>query len=126
MTVNLKTCFLIPIFIVLILPDFVVSNENKIEEQGIASNKMTWEKMRKKQNFPRINERYSMMIIGPDCPSDTIDPGIIAKNAFDPSVHPELRVIDPYTKKEITWDKMPQFGFIQPGTKPKEKNTKLQ
>jgi len=122
MTVNLKTCFIFSISIVFILPDFAMPNENKIEQQEKTSNKITLEKMRKKKGFPRIDERYSMMIIGPDCHSDTIDPGIIAKNTFDPSVHHELRVIDPYTKREITWDKIPLFGFTQPGIKPKEKN----
>ncbi|MBN1906638.1 MAG: hypothetical protein JW927_16265 [Deltaproteobacteria bacterium] len=113
MLVNLKTCFFISIFIAFILPDFAVSGENKIEEHDKASNKMTLEKKHKKKCRPRIDERYSMMIIGPDCHSEFIDPGIIAKNTFDPNVHAELRIINPYTKHESSGCKKENHGSLQ-------------
>ncbi|NLD37190.1 MAG: hypothetical protein GX654_10005 [Desulfatiglans sp.] len=109
MLVNLKTCFIISIFIVFILPDFAVSGENKIEEQRKSSDKMILEKMHKEKCLPQIDERYSMMIFGLNSHSYLIDPGILAKNTLEPNVHAELRVINPYTKKEITWNRMPCF-----------------
>jgi hypothetical protein len=125
MIINKKTCFTILMFIVFILTGNAVSIENKIEQQKKTSNKLTLKKVQKNKCRPYIDEKYSMIILGKNCHSELIDPGIIAKNAIDPSVHAELRVIDPYTKKEITWDKMPCFGFNKPETMLKDKNYKV-
>ncbi len=103
-----------------------MSGENKIDQQRAPSNKITLAKVRKNKSLPRIDERYSMMIIGPNCHSGPIDPGIIVKKKYDPNIHPELIIIDPYTKKEITRNKGPHFGFIQPEFQPKDKKDEIQ
>lgn len=97
---NMKIYFTLSICWLFILSDFAVSGENKIEQPETSSNKISLAKTLKKKILPWIDERYSMMIIGPDCHSDTIDPGIIAKNTLDPNVHAELLIINPYTKNE--------------------------
>jgi hypothetical protein len=122
---NPKTCFFVFMSFVFIFMDITVSGENNIEQQKNTANKLTFEKRQKNKCLPWVDERYYMMIIGRNCHSDLIDPGIIAKNAYDPSIQHELRVIDPYTKKEITWDKMPCFGFNMPETKLKDKDYKI-
>jgi hypothetical protein len=110
---NPKTCFFIFIIIVFILTGNAESIENKIEKPKKTSNKVTLEKRQKNNCLPLIDERYYMMILGLICHSEIIDPGIIAKNTIDPSGHAELRIIDPYTKKEITGFKMPPNYLIK-------------
>jgi hypothetical protein len=52
---------------------------------------------------------YSMKIIKPN---PSIDNEII-KNTYDPNIDYKLRIINPYTKKEITGNKRPCFSPIQ-------------
>jgi hypothetical protein len=63
----------------------------------------------KRHNLSRTDDKYSMNIIRPN-------PGIdseIVMNTFDPNIDYKLRIIDPYTRKEITGCKGPCFGPFQ-------------
>lgn len=113
MTINSKTYFILFIFIVFIFADITMSGENKIEKQRKSENKITLSKILKKKILPWIDERFSMMIIGPNCHSDRVDPGIIAKNTLDPNAHAELIIINPYTKNESSGCKKENHGSLQ-------------
>ncbi|MGD9161592.1 MAG: hypothetical protein PVG39_24475 [Desulfobacteraceae bacterium] len=121
MAKNQKICFLLSIYFILFLPDIAMSDENNTDQQGVSSNKISMVKMRKKKCLPWIDERYYMMIIGPNCHSDPVDPEIIVKKTYDPNIHHELRIIDPYTKREITGYKGPCFGSFRQKYQPKGK-----
>lgn len=117
MTKNLKTCFVLSICLILFLPGIVVSEEIKKENKKNCLDKAQIKKELKYQSglvIPRAENEYSMKIFRPN---PNIDDKII-KNTFDPNIDYKLRIINPYTKKEITGYKGPFFGFplnkIQP------------
>lgn len=108
MIINRKNCIILSIFIIFFMGGKAMSDEIKKELQP-PKDKDQIKKIFKKGIPPAVpctKGRFSMRIIRPN-------PGIdseIVKNTFDPNIDYKLRIIDPYTGKEITGSKGPCFG----------------
>ena len=108
---KLHVCFTLSICIILFMPGIAASEENKKDLKSNGSGKTQTEKMIKNQPlpvFPWTDNKYSMRIL---IPNPHLDPEIV-KNTFDPGIDYKLRIIDPYTRKEITGNKGPCPGLL--------------
>ena len=120
MTRNLKTCFFLSIYIIF-LPGFGYSEEAKIAapREGSAARSQI-EKMVKHHSgvvSPKAKKKFSMNIIRPN---PDIDPEIVM-NTFDSNIDYKLRIINPYTRKEITGYKGRCIGSLHNKFQPKGK-----
>ena len=121
MTKIRKTCLFLSSCFVLLFSGVALSDDTKVEKKNDSMDMAQIEMMQKKKCLPLVDERYYMMIIGPNCHSDSVDPEIIVKKKDDPNIHPELRIIDPYTRKELTGNKGKGFGLFQHKLQPEGK-----
>ena len=121
MTKKQKTCLFLSGCFILLFSGVTFSDEAKAEKKVKPADKAQTEEMPKLQPkpvFPWDDKNYSMQIIRPK-------PGVdnqIVKNNFDPNIDYKLRIIDPYTKREITGSERSCFGsfrhkFIREGKK---------
>lgn len=119
MTRNQKSYFFLSICFIL-LPGIAVSEENKKVPKKNSQDKAKIEKMLKYQSgtvLPFKDIKYSMKIIKPN---PNIDSEIV-KNTFDPYIDYKLRIINPYTRKEITGKKEQCISFPKTKFLPKGK-----
>lgn len=116
-----KTGLFLTIILTFLFSGVTMSDETKADKENPLSDKTQKEEMPKKQSghvFLRTDKKFSMNIIRP--PSPNIDSEIV-KNNFDPNTDYKLRIIDPYTGKEITGYKGPCSGSFQHKFLPKDK-----
>ena len=97
---------------IIFLPGFGYCDEAKVARQEESADKSQIEKMVKHYPgfvSPKAQKKFSMNIIRPN---PNIDPEIV-RNSFDPNIDYKLRIIGPYTRKEITgyWGRC--FGSLQ-------------
>ena len=110
MTKKQTTCLFLLMILIFLFSGTSMSGESKVDQKPVSDKPQT-EKMIKHhplQVFPWTDKKYSMRIIRPN---PNLDPEIV-KNTFDPNVDYKLRIIDPYTRKEITGYKGPCFGLL--------------
>ena len=110
MTKKQTTCLFLLMILIFLFSGTSMSGESKVDQKPVSDKPQT-EKMVKNQPspvFPWTDKKYSMRIIRPN---PNLDPEIV-KNTFDPNVDYKLRIIDPYTRKEITGYKGPCFGLL--------------
>ena len=107
-----KTGLFLTIILTFLFSGVTMSDETKADKENPLSDKTQIEKILKKQTgfaFHRKDDKFSMNIIRPN---PSIDSEIV-KNTFDPNTDYRLRIIDPYTGKEITGCKGPCSGSFQ-------------
>lgn len=111
MTKNQKVCLFLSGFLFLIFSGSAVADKTLVDKKYLLPDKAQIEKNLLNQSgivFP-WEEEFSMHIIKP---FPNIDCEII-KNTFNFNTDFELRIIDPYTKKETTGRKEPCLGPLQ-------------
>ena len=96
-----KTALFLTIILVFLFSGIAMSDETKVDKKSDLTDKAQIEKMLKKKSGPVFHwtdKKFSMKVIRPN---PNIDSEIV-KNTYDPNIDYKLRIIDPYTRKEIT------------------------
>ena len=107
---NIKTCFIFSTCLLIFLPGFVCSEEEKATDARESTEKVKIEKKLMQKPtlvFPWPAKEYSMKIITPNL---NLDPEIV-KNITEPGTEYSMNIIDPYTKRNRTGYIDPSFGL---------------